>query len=455
MNIVKRITAAVVAALLLVSHPLTAYAAGEHKFLDWSGAVKNEDGSITYKPFIEFTAGELGELFKQTLSFAATQVGCFFSGSAQELVMNWEAYLAWERDRYAEGYDGTEWDAAEYFTKEVVRNEDGTFTLSDRIMDDYVEYTKEVLDANSGYYLVKTIAKNNIDPSFCFTYKSDYDLFCSKFDESDIFYIYCNSGYWDYADMTGCDFVLYNNTYIRSYKEWVLYKADKLRYSNGEYKDTYSLDYIRITDGAEGIVTEKGSYIKVFKSVDAMKNYQAGYQPYYAGRDFLSYDSNNDNSVTVGGDYFTGNNWYEDNSSYYNDSSTTIINNYGSGITEDQLQDIVDALLDEIKKDKDASSGSTGNDNNSGGFGSGLAALMDGLGEFVNFLLELLGKVIGLVSTFLTSCMNLLEGLTAITGPFASLLSSLMSWVPQEYWDVIIAGMSAAIGIALWKMFKS
>lgn len=424
-----------------------------------------------------FTPGEHWEMMKNAISFIGTEIGTVFSGSMQDILLNYEAFTAWVADRYREGYDGTPWNLEEYYTKECIRNPDGTLTLSDRLVDDTVAWIKEVLDTNSGYYLVKTKGLNNVSPSE-FWSKTSYENFLSLLDSNYIIYFdgvgsnhFPDEGYvpyFTYFILDGYDFTftsyavssgLYHQFHI--YKDWEKKKTlNKRLHDNNVVHDTVQLEVLSI----DRIVTRNGDYIKLFKTDSAMKEHDVGYQSYYAGDKFLNYDSGQDNSITVDSDTLNNNNWITNNSNIYNDISSTVINNNntnitngGSGLTEGQIKDIVDSVLDKYKPDSggsDSGDGGGSGSGDNGGSGGGLTAILEALGKLLDFLLTLIGKLLSVILDFLTKVLGLLEGLTAFTGPFATLLSGLMPFVPSELWDVIIAGITLSVIVVVIKAWK-
>lgn len=420
------------------------------------------------------TPGEYWNAFKNTMSYIGTQIGTVFSGSAQDMILNEQAFKEWAADRYANGYDGTSWNLEDYYTKECIRNPDGTFTLSDRLVDDCVAWIKEVLDTNSGYYLVKTKGLNNVSPAE-FRSKTNYNNFLSLFDSADMVFFYSVSStqfpdegyvpYVEYFILDGYDFVftsysvssgLYNQFSI--YDDWQKVKTKNKRlHDNGVVHDSVQIENL----GLDQFVTKNGDYIKFFKNDAAMKEFDVGFQPYYVGDKYLNYDSSQDNSITVDSNILN-NNWVTNNNQIYNETSNTVINNNttnitngGSGLTEEQIKDIVDSVLDKYKPDSGGSDSGDGGGSGSGdNGGGGLTAILEALGKLLDFLLTLIGKLLSVILDFLTKALGLLEGLTAFTGPFATLLSGLMPFVPSELWDVIIAGITLSVIAVVIKAWK-
>lgn len=424
----------------------------------------------------QMTPGEIWSQTKNAIAFAATQLGAVFSGTAQDLVLNQAAFDAWMEDRYVNGYDGTPWNAADYYTKECIRNPDGTLTLSDRFVDDAVAWMKEVIDTNCGYYLVKTVAVNNISPAL-FKSRESYNLFLGLVDSYEVATYALNSSYtfFSYGILNDCQFVFHDETqlFVDIYKDWKKYSYDFIQKNeDGTEKNVgvRSLSYVAYfgSNQFQGLVTQNGSYVKVFKTVDAVKEDTVGYQPYYCTQKFQEYNEGDDNSITVDEKTFNSSNWVTNNSNIYNNTSQTIINNNTDntttgGMSQSEIMELVDRLLEEFRKDNSGSDNSGGSgggsdggsDSGGGSSGNGIAAIIEGLGKLLDFLLAAAGKLIGLVSEFLTKALGLLDGLAGLTGPFAALLADLMPFVPEELWDVIIAGITLSVIVMIIKAFKN
>lgn len=424
----------------------------------------------------QMTPGEIWNQTKNAIAFAATQLGAVFSGTAQDLVLNQAAFDAWMKDRYVNGYDGTPWNAADYYTKECIRNPDGTLTLSDRFVDDAVAWMKEVIDTNCGYYLVKTVAVNNISPAL-FKSRESYNLFLGLVDSYEVATYALNSSYtfFSYGILNDCQFVFHDETqlFVDIYKDWKKYSYDFIQKNeDGTEKNVgvRSLSYVAYfgSNQFQGLVTQNGSYVKVFKTVDAVKEDTVGYQPYYCTQKFQEYNEGDDNSITVDEKTFNSSNWVTNNSNIYNNTSQTIINNNTDntttgGMSQSEIMELVDRLLEEFRKDNSGSDNSGdsgggsggGSDSGGGSSGNGIAAIIEGLGKLLDFLLAAIGKLIGLVSEFLTKALGLLDGLAGLTGPFAALLADLMPFVPEELWDVIIAGITLSVIVMIIKAFKN
>lgn len=417
------------------------------------------------------TPGEYWRLMKNTISYIGTQIGTVFSGSVQDLILNEQAFKEWAADRYTNGVDGTPWNLEDYYTKECVRNPDGTFTLSDKLVDDTVAWIKEVLDTNSGYYLVKTKSLNNVSPAE-FNNKYYYDAFVRMVKDCNLFYfIGCSSSNLSYSILDGYKLVFTSHavssgTYndMQSYNDnWNEVKLHFMYLDeNGVVTEGSNYSY---TLKLDRVVTENGDYIKVFKTYNHMKEYNVGFQPYYVGEKYLNYDSSQDNSIKVDSDTLNNNNWVTNNNDVYNNVSNTVINNNttnitngGSGLTEEEIKNIVDSILDSYKPDSGGGSDSGdggGSGGGDGGSSGGLTAILEALGKLLDFLLTAIGKALSVVLDFLTKALGLLDGLSGFTGPFTAFLSAIMPFIPQEVWDVIIAGMTLSVIAVGLKIFKS
>ena len=202
------------------------------------------------------------------------------------------------------------------------------------------------------------------------------------------------------------------------------------------------------------IVAPTRTPIKVFKTVDAMKNYSVGNQPYYVTDSFNNYNSSIDNSVTMTSTEYA----------YYNDNSTTMyqtiqnnITNYGGEIDETTVQKIVDDAVKEIKDSivnsgNDGSGGSENGGSDNGG--SGVGDLVGGIGKLLDTVLSLIGKVMGVVADFTQSILDLFTGFTDFTDGFSNFLSGAFAFIPIEIWNVIQVGLSLMILLAVIKFLR-
>ena len=151
--------------------------------------------------------------------------------------------------------------------------------------------------------------------------------------------------------------------------------------------------------------------------------------------------------------------------SYWNDTSNTIINNiennyYGDdGISETDIVKLIEELLEKFNKENSDNPRDPGGDEPGGPCGdepggSGIEDFFDGFMKILDFLLSAIGKFLEVLGTFLSSALSLLSGLSGLTASFTGLLSELMPFMPQELWDIILAGVALSMIVVVVKAFR-
>lgn len=111
--------------------------------------------------------------------------------------------------------------------------------------------------------------------------------------------------------------------------------------------------------------------------------------------------------------------------------------------------------------DTDDSGGDTGDDtggdsDDTGGdsSGGGVSAILEGIGKFFDTLLTLVGKIIGMLSDFVNSVLTLFESFTVFTDGFSGFLTGAFGFIPQEAINVIVAGITLLVILAIIKFLK-
>lgn len=248
---------------------------------------------------------------------------------------------------------------------------------------DFVNMVRQAADAYvkeyEGYYLIKTHKPDEFLPSF-FRTKKQHDLtvaILKTISENMVIgvssYRYGETNFY-FRDYTGYNFVKknYNSSSISFYCDaydanWLksnvkthrMYFLDQdssggyledgtivgdafnlLDLSGSDYElngsiyimkdNPFLMTNVNYTYG--WLCTKDGRYIKIWKSVDAMKGYSVGKSNIYYSTTYSSYDYSVDNSITFTGQYFTSNDY----------SHTTIQNNI------DNSQDINETVVNNI-----------------------------------------------------------------------------------------------------------
>lgn len=209
-------------------------------------------------------------------------------------------------------------------------------------------------------------------------------------------------------------------------------------------------------DGYSGLWSADGGYIRVWKSVDDYLAFNVGQQPYYTSSDWNSYDYAADNTTTMSGTFVSNATNGGVVNNYYNIVQTAIDDQNTDGtLTEDEIQTIVDDTADEIKTDNNTdTSAGTDSDDSDDSSGGGVAAVIEGIGKFFDTLLNLIGKIIGVISDFGNSVLELFDSFTVFTDGFSGFLSGTFGFIPEELWNVIISGITLMALLAVIKFLK-
>ncbi len=208
----------------------------------------------------------------------------------------------------------------------------------------------------------------------------------------------------------------------------------------------YSFDY------QAGLVTNDGHPVRVFNTIEDMKLFSVGVQPYYINSE-TTYNLENDNSLKFTGDYI------KDNSNTY---SYDIIQNEidnSTEVNESTVNNIVNNNTSTIVNNYYTTTGSDDGDGDDTGNGGGISgdsinSLINGITGLLDFVINLLGNVISLIATFLNSALELLSGLSGQFGGFTQLLGDMFAFIPPELIDAISAGITLLIGVAIVKALK-
>ena len=200
-------------------------------------------------------------------------------------------------------------------------------------------------------------------------------------------------------------------------------------------------------EGYFNVVTSDARNMIVFNSVDAMKLYVSNEAPYYTTRDYGTYSTTNDNSVTYTGDYMIE---YGDTTTY---GDITTNNDYSQDTIDNSVTYITNNYNYATPEGDEGGSGSGSGDSGIG-LGDALTSLIQGVGDFFAFILSLLGELVSLVSNFLTSALEMLKGLTGLFSGFTGLLGAIFPFIPQELIDVLTTGITLIVLIGVIRSFK-
>ncbi len=196
-------------------------------------------------------------------------------------------------------------------------------------------------------------------------------------------------------------------------------------------------------------VSDTQDFVKIYKSLDLVgkdEDYTEGNpKNYYSSGTYDTYNTSNDNSFRVSGDYLSGCSTEYD----YSTIDETVLNgdDYSgstiSYVTNNYYSDVHDGIDD---------NGGNGSGDGGGGSGdglSGVAALLDGLGTFINSILELLGGIIGIIGNVLSGFIGMLGTFTTFGDDFGEFIGREMTFIPPEGIAVIVGGISAMVTIGV------
>ena len=329
-----------------------------------------------------------------------------------------------------------------------------------------------------GYYLIRTFTYNDF-PATEFDSKSKYDFVCNTFKTatSDGVYLLQNFSGLKIFQATGYAFVGTLSSSPRGFKfnsytaDWdivSLYSAsitdfsapiDLSGYNPASVSNRVSIgsyqNYIQYEFDSNGHmsaylypVTADGRSIKIWKTLDGFKNYSVGKQNIYYSSNYSTYDSSIDNSVE-----FTG--------SYYNNTSTTYshetiqnnIDNSQETINESTVNNIVNNYITNVTNNYGSGSGS-GDGSGGWNLGEGIEAFIKGVAELLDFVLKLLGDLIGLLATFATSVLDVLKSLAVVGSSFGDFLKEVFGFLPEECISLIISSIGAMCLVGIIKTFK-
>ena len=387
----------------------------------------------------------------------------------------------------------------------INRDKDGNVTYSDEVSDLFYNYLCHYMDTENGYYVVETMAPEDFSPE-CFSSELLYNNFIQTCKNLDLFYARytCSPDSNLIKEFTvlkfdGSYFVLrdnisdfspsttqvytceanYSTEYAAKIKNFQDSSSNILpKLSNGPLTwSSFSSSggavstYFDRTETSSGkvlhckIISSDGRLVRVFKSRSHIKNFNNKSQGFFVSQQFYSYNVSNINTLTL------TNSEYQ----YYVDNSTTIYQNIynnintGNNLTDDDIRKIIEDTIKEFKdtipeedtktdndvdNDKeDDTGGGTVSGNDTGG--NGLNDFVGGLGSLLDFLLSLFGKVIGLISDFLNSALELLGNLTSFTDGFSTFLSSTFKFLPEEAITLICSGIALVITLGIIKYMRN
>lgn len=230
---------------------------------------------------------------------------------------------------------------------------------------------------------------------------------------------------------------------------------------SGSHNGTYDLTGSS-SSSYSGLVSKEGEYVKLWKSLSAFKSYSIGMQDVYFSPTYTTV-VNNDMTVTT--DYITNN---LNNYSYSQvqqeiDNSTditeeivnNIVTNNITNITNNYYYTTPDAGDDGTISGGDSSDDDLLNGGDYDGLFNGLLGnLLSLVTELIEFVVKFFVKGLELISGGFTAILNLLNSMTDSIGGLGELLGAFFPFVPQEFFDLMFAGMSVLVGIAIYRALR-
>lgn len=188
------------------------------------------------------------------------------------------------------------------------------------------------------------------------------------------------------------------------------------------------------------VFTSDGRAIKVYKSLSALKSANIGKSDIYYSKDYGAFDESMDQGLTFTGSYYNGDYSHDTIQNSIDNSQTTVDNSVVNNIVNNY---ITNNYGDGSGSSGGSSSGGSSSEDDGWNIGDGITAFIDGVVKLLDFLLLLIGDLIGVLGTFLTSLLEVLSGLAALGKGFGDFLSASFSFIPEECISLIIASIGA------------
>ena len=190
--------------------------------------------------------------------------------------------------------------------------------------------------------------------------------------------------------------------------------------------------------------------VKIWKSLDGLKNYSVGKSDIYYANTYSSFDNSVDNSIEFTGAYYSST-----NTSYSHQNIQNTIDNSQETINESTVNNIVNNYITNVTNNYNSSGSGSGE--GSGGdwnLGEGIEAFVKGVAELLDFVLKLLGELIGLLATFATSVLDVLKGLAVVGTSFGDFLKAVFGFLPDECISLIMSSIGVMCLVGVIKVFK-
>lgn len=356
----------------------------------------------------------------------------------------------------------------------IGNNKLAKYKLKSELVNMVRQAAESFIEEYEGYYLIKTFKAEDLLPS-SFQYPQQYSslvasaktlsadmvLLCS-YQYSDLYLGLLDNPYFvGSLFSSGVQFTYINKswssaqfgiTVFRDEMEPIDFSAGSslsaTRYTSG---GTFT-DYLK--SGVDRLyffmpITIDGRSIRVWKSLDTLKNHNFGKSDIYYSNAYSAYDSGTDNSVEFTGSYYSNT-----STNYSHQNIQNTIDN-SSEVNESTVNNIVNNYITNVTNNYGGGDGS-GDDENPDDWwhiGDGIEAFIKGVASLLDFILKLLGGLVDLLGKFLTSVLDVLSGLTALGQGFGDFLGAAFTFLPEECVSLIISSIAAMCVVGVVKAF--
>ena len=387
--------------------------------------------------------------------------------------LHWDySYISDQIQQHAQdvGYITSSDDYFDWVSKCLSTDDNGELVVNDELADAMYQTINIMIQEECGWYEMKTLDYRDVSAT-SFTTQGLYNAFVSyctqnlkgtdnvifaktetriTSDGVTVFYIPTTetlSGVEYYQNVVSGNECL---AYIT--KEWTTVNVSFKRLTESGFTDTQhstsNTTFLNATgiyslDGRGIPITDGSRTVRVYKSLEELKNYSVGQRPYYVTDKFLNYDISGDNSCILSESDLS-------NGSVYGDVYNYIMDNYDNpnNLTEDQLTIIVENYIN-------GSGGGSVSGNGTGSSGNGLSDFLGGLGSVGDAILSILGKLLEYVG----KALDLVSGtvtkvLDIVPKNITALLSALFPFFPEEWLLAIELGLVLSVIVGIVGIFK-
>lgn len=361
----------------------------------------------------------------------------------------------------------------------------GKYCMASELVNMVREAADAYVEECEGYYLIKTHTVEDVLTTD-YSYKTHYDFVHDLVADipDDVVVLvgqYTYQSYYRVTDLSAVNFVCRSDPTtdyitVQTYSDdWVsspevkylriAYNKDVLESADYNFADqedwstdtlgNYSIYYNRpyyMYQYNGWLYTSDGRSVRVYKTLESFKAHTVGKDSIYYGSSYTNYDASVDNSYTFSG-------------SYYNNTSTTYsheviqqqIDN-STEVNESTVNNIVNNYITNNYGDGSGTGNGSGSGSGSSGswwdIGSGISAFVEGIAALLDFLLKLLGDLIGVISGFLVDLLAVMGQLVSVGDGFSGLLKALFGFLPDECIALIVSGVGLMVIVGVVKMIK-